>query len=455
MARTLNEVITSLRKSVAAMDDSVDTSKGPVYNFSIAPVAPVIVENEETADRLERLLSIDIVQANNSSEDVSAIGTNFRVPRSGGHKERHLQTFYVYNKPNNVIDIPTGCLVGSANGTYVYKVLEGRSFMPEAYANYYNSSTHRYELNLVVEAVDYGEEYNLPVGRVNKILSTGVGVDGTISSTTSLVYGTAEEDDEDYLDKVSKKLEGLNSGTAAGLAYSIDELLGISDVRVFKPGDDLFTRKVKRAALDVYVNGDSTSCEVMTVDVYEDTEVIYLEEAPAVSVEYVKVNADNVDFVFNRDTSADYGNSTRARDSVRIPGGIQAGSSVEIKYYVNADVRSAMDNYVETGLYDEDVLFRYPEKVYLQLEVVLKVNTLNLADAKAQAESAIADYPQYVMGEVLSPSTIEALMRDAVPNVSAVHITRHKIEGQPFEIGTVSLPGNRVISVENATLTII
>lgn len=455
MARQTKEVINSLKNNVAEQDESIDATKGPIYNFMISPVAPEISANEQMSERLERLLSLDIVSAEDSDVDITAFGNNFKVARGGGKKEQHLQTFYLYNKPTETISIPTGTLVSTENGTYVYKVIEGRSFYQENSETYFNSNTNRYELNLLVEAVDFGSEYNLPKGRVSKLVSSDIKVDGTVSATSSLILGTEEEDNLSYMKKVEQKFEGINSGTLSGIAYQVNNLIGISDVTFAKPGDDIFSRKVKRAALDIYVNGTSLSCKILTKTIVEETDKIYFDEAPVVSVDYVLVNQEETEYILNIDNSNDFGGSTKAKDYIAFPNKLEAGSYVEIKYYINQDVVSASELFEENDLYDTDFLFRKPKSVMLNLEVAIKVNTVNKSSAQSQALDALANYPKYTMGEILYPSNIEPLMRTSVPNVVAVYVIKHNIDGQPFEIGTVALDKNQIIDLSNAKIKVI
>lgn len=455
MARQTKEVINSLKNNVAEQDESIDATKGPIYNFMISPVAPEISANEQMSERLERLLSLDIVSAEDSDVDITAFGNNFKVARGGGKKEQHLQTFYLYNKPTETISIPTGTLVSTENGTYVYKVIEGRSFYQENSETYFNSNTNRYELNLLVEAVDFGSEYNLPKGRVSKLVSSDIKVDGTVSATSSLVLGTEEEDNLSYMKKVEQKFEGINSGTLSGIAYQVNNLIGISDVTFAKPGDDIFSRKVKRAALDIYVNGTSLSCKILTKTIVEETDKIYFDEAPVVSVDYVLVNQEETEYILNIDNSNDFGGSTKAKDYIAFPNKLEAGSYVEIKYYINQDVVSASELFEENDLYDTDFLFRKPKSVMLNLEVAIKVNTVNKSSAQSQALDALANYPKYTMGEILYPSNIEPLMRTSVPNVVAVYVIKHNIDGQPFEIGTVALDKNQIIDLSKAKIKVI
>lgn len=455
MARQTKEVINSLKNNVAEQDESIDATKGPIYNFMISPVAPEISANEQMSERLERLLSLDIVSAEDSDVDITAFGNNFKVARGGGKKEQHLQTFYLYNKPTETISIPTGTLVSTENGTYVYKVIEGRSFYQENSETYFNSNTNRYELNLLVEAVDFGSEYNLPKGRVSKLVSSDIKVDGTVSATSSLILGTEEEDNLSYMKKVEQKFEGINSGTLSGIAYQVNNLIGISDVTFAKPGDDIFSRKVKRAALDIYVNGTSLSCKILTKTIVEETDKIYFDEAPVVSVDYVLVNQEETEYTLNIDNSNDFGGSTKAKDYISFPNKLEAGSYVEIKYYINQDVVSASELFEENDLYDTDFLFRKPKSVMLNLEVAIKVNTVNKSSAQSQALDALANYPKYTMGEILYPSNIEPLMRTSVPNVVAVYVIKHNIDGQPFEIGTVALDKNQIIDLSNAKIKVI
>ena len=197
------------------------------------------------------------------------------------------------------------------------------------------------------------------------------------------------------------------------------------------------------------------SCKILTKTIVEETDKIYFDEAPVVSVDYVLVNQEETEYILNIDNSNDFGGSTKAKDYIAFPNKLEAGSYVEIKYYINQDVVSASELFEENDLYDTDFLFRKPKSVMLNLEVAIKVNTVNKSSAQSQALDALANYPKYTMGEILYPSNIEPLMRTSVPNVVAVYVIKHNIDGQPFEIGTVALDKNQIIDLSNAKIKVI
>lgn len=454
MARTEREILNSIADNIKEMDSSIDVTKGPLYNFLMAPLAPVVRNIELASDRVERLLSLDMVSATNNNADIEAFGNNFRVPRGGGHKERHLQTFYLYSKPISVIEIPTGTLVSTEQGTYTYRVLQGTVFNPDTSENYFNRETNRYEVSLMVEALDYGEAYNVPAGRVNKLVSN-VFVDGTVSSSESLVKGTAFEENADYMEKVEKKFLGLNSGTVEGIRYQINDELGISDVNVFKPGDDVFKRQVPRAALDIYVNGFRERACVQTIRLDKETTEIKLNQSPAKRVTEVRVDGEQVNFVFSPDVSEDTKGSNRSVDYVRLVDPAYKGSYVTIQYMINEDVYKATQIFTEKDLYDSDICVREPIVVDLNLELVIKTNTIVAADAIEEAREAVANFPTYKMGEVLYVSELENAIRKTVPNISNVYVIQHNVAGQDFKVGTVDLPDNCVISVANAIVRVL
>lgn len=454
MARTEREILNSIGQSIKAMDSSLDITKGPLYNFVMSPLTPIIRQVELNSDRVERLISLDLVSASDNPSDVEAFGNNFRVPRGGGHKERHLQTFYLYSKPVTTIEIPTGTLVSTEQGTFTYRVIQGASFYPENAENYYNADSGRYEIGLMVEALGYGSEYNVPVGRVNRILSS-VAVDGTASTSESVVLGTSVETDEEYLNKVEKRFLGLNSATSEGIAYQINEELDISDVAIFKPGDDVFTRQVKRAALDVYVNGFSEKFCFQSISVSQETDEFVLEQSPAKRVTSVRVNGEQVDFVFSPDSNVDTAGSNHSIDKIRLNTSAPVNSLVSIEYTINEDVQKASSLFEEQDLYDSDIYVREPRVIDLNLDVIIKTNTIVSADALDEAREAINKYPKYTMGEVLYVSELESSLRKTIPNISDVYVVRHNIEGQDASVSSVALPPNCIINVDKAVVRIL
>ena len=454
MARTEKEILNNIAENIKSMDSSVDTTKGPLYNFVMAPVAPVVRNIELASDRVERLLSLDIVAAENNAADIEAFGNNFRVPRGGGHKERHLQTFYLFSKPTHVIEIPTGTLVSTENGTYTYRVLQGSYFNPDNSESYYNNDTSRYEISLMVEAIGYGSAYNVPVGRVNRMI-TALQADGTISTSDSLVLGTEVETDADYMNKVEQRFLGLNSGTVSGIQYQINETLGIDDVKVFKPGDDVFKRLVKRAALDVYVNGFNEKECVQSFQVEYATDTIKLEQSPAKRVNSVRVDDESVEFEFFKDTNVETAGSNHSNDYVKLFKQIEAGSYVVVSYTINGDVDKAVSLFDEKDLYDSDVYIREPFIVNLNLNVLIKTNTIVDSDAIAEAKEAIASFPTFKMGEVLYVKDLENAIKRNVPNISDVYVIQYNIDGQDAMVTTVDLPDNCIINVDNAVVRVL
>lgn len=448
MARTEQEILKNIADNIKDRDSSVDTTKGPLYNFVMAPVAPVVRDVELASDRVERLLSLDIVAADNNSADIEAFGNNFRVPRGGGQKERHLQTFYLFSKPTHVIEIPTGTLVSTEQGTYTYRVIQGSFFSPDTSENYYNSDTARYEISLMVEAIGYGSAYNVPVGRVNKLV-TSIQVDGTVSTSESLVPGTEVETDQDYMTKVEQRFLGLNSGTVSGIKYQINEALGIDDVNVFKPGDDVFKRLVKRAAFDVYVNRFNEKACVQSFQIDYTTDTIKLNQSPVKRVNSVLVDNESVEFEFFPDTNVETAGSNHSNDYIKLFKEVESGSYVTINYNINGDVDAAASLFNEKDLYDSDVFIREPFVVNLNLKVLIKTNTIVDADAIAEAREAIAGFPTYKMGEVLYVKDLENAIRRNVPNISDVYIVQYNIDGQEEMVTTVDLPDNCVINVTN------
>lgn len=454
MARTEKEILNNIAENIKSMDGSLDTTKGPLYNFVMAPIAPVVRNIELASDRVERLLSLDIVAADNNAADIEAFGNNFRVPRGGGHKERHLQTFYLFSKPNSVIEIPTGTLVSTEQGTYTYRVLQGSYFNPDNSQSYFNEETSRYEISLMVEAIGYGSAYNVPAGRVNKMI-TSLAVDGTVSTSDSLVLGTEVESDSDYMNKVEQRFLGLNSGTVSGIQYQINEELGIDDVKVFKPGDDVFKRLVKRAALDVYVNGFNEKNCVQTIQVEYSTDTIKLEQSPAIRVNSVRVDDESVEFEFFKDTDVATAGSNHSNDYIKLFNTVNSGSYVVINYTINGDVDSAVSLFNEKDLYDSDVYIREPFVVNLNLNVLIKTNTIVDADAIAEAKEAIAKFPTFKMGEVLYVKDLENAIRKNVPNISDVYVVQYNIDGQDAQVATVDLPDNCIINVDNAVVRVL
>ena len=464
MARTTEEVQSSLVTTIQNTDPSIDVAKGPVYDFVISPVAPEISTLEQQVDRLAKLVTEKFPDAA-TQEEIDAILNCFGLAEAGGKASTGTFLFWAYARPTQDVPIKRGVLVSTANGTYTFFVNSDRTMYFDSIDTYYNASTRRYEISAPITAIAIGPQFDLPRYRINKI-TTGIDeIDGGWN-TTETTGGTSKESAEHAVDRARAAFQGLNSDAGGSVLSSIfkydpDDVL---DVQLVYPKDrDIFVRYTTRPAIDAYVLGTNYVDQVQSFTSVSGQTEITLDKPPAFSVSQVTIDGTiSNDWVFVKDLSASLGGTTSAVDKVyfTMTGGLLAGKVVEIIYQYNALITGLQEDvFSDTRMFDTDIWAREPFRVrigcYMSCKILSSFDEINATqDIESEARFYLAPTR---FGQFYYPKNLQQDIQD---NVSAVAgngctITKFtRLDTGTLDVQVIELKKNEILDLDNSDFNV-
>jgi hypothetical protein len=460
MARTEDEIRQSLVESLRAVDRSLDVVKGPVFNFLLKPVP---VELQKTEADIERLVILTTQQLGRvvTQEEAEALATSFSIRLGGGRASRSTgQVFYTATRPTTDIVLDRGNLVGTDDQQYTYFVSEQQT-MPAATAdNFYNASTRRYELVTRCEATAVGPDFDLPPGRITRLLTTIPGIDGTVN-ISEYTGGQEAEDLDDSIARVRAKLAGLDPETGGGIKSDVRNYdpENVTDVQLVYPKDrPLFRRPVNRPGIDVYVHGSSIEAVNQTYVATGGETQIPLDNVPARTLNSVTVNGANVSATLIPDTTRETRQSARSTDYVLMPAALVAADTVVLNYDYNILIADMQSDLFELDRpFDTDVLAREPVEV--PLEIVVDVTILPSSDEArtfTQVESTLFERVETDFFQTtLLPEVLRQQIQDEVAGINTIRMVRfRRASGSVLNVETVTLAKNEISTIDQNLLDI-
>lgn len=389
--RSVSQVTESLQKRVQTENAAAAVSAGPLKTLMIDPVAAHTVAQEEIAYRALQLFNLSIlsIDADNLSQDqisdIEAFGNSRGVPRLSGRRSSGVGYIFRSTAPDSDLVVNNGELVGTEDSTYVFRVKNGPyTMLREGAAAYYNSTDRRYELEVEIESVGFGTEYNVAKTRISRKVSQLADWDG-FTNTVETTRGLGEEALSAYIGRL-QLLEGYNrSGSKSDslgdlIATLQAEFQSITDARVLtSAAPSSFKRRENTGpAMDVYVVGTETAdrTQIITAAAANEQQWV-LDRQPATAVSEVRVNGQVVgadDWELVSDTTRETRDSARSVTSLKLRTTVDSsdsnvtislGDTITVKYTYNSTVYEAQ-TYVESSyrdFFDTDILVRLPQSV--------------------------------------------------------------------------------------------
>jgi hypothetical protein len=460
MARTSREIEQSLVESLRTTDPSVDTLKGPIYDFLLRPVPTELQKTEADAERISILATLQLGSVISKAE-AEAMATSFSIRLGGGKASKtKRQIFFTLTKPIKDILINRGNLVGTDDQKYTYFVSEQATIPASSADNFYSPRTRRYEIAVKCEATSVGPAFDLPPQRVRKLITRIDGIDGTYNQV-EYAGGEEAEDLAGSIDRIRAKFSGLDPETGGGIISDIRnfDAENVKDVSLVYPKDRaLFKRGGNRPAVDAYVLGE----QVDTVEhIYTATggeTRIMLPSLPVRGVTSVLTNGIPTDFSFIQDTSLESGFSPRSGDFILLNSPLMENDVVAVTYDYNALVQDLQnDLFALERPFDTDVLVREARKSLIHIELsasaMASFDSARFYDAIESKLFEIIETPYFI--DVLEPEIVRQKLRDEVGGFSTLRLTKFKrVYGSYSDVESIDLQKNEVPVIDQARLKI-
>ena len=459
MARTEADIEITLAQSIKSEDRTFDTQKGPIYDALIRPVPRVLAPIEARVDRAERLATLQIAEVLDETEALQ-LARSFGIQLPVGRASRGFLTCFTTARPD-IVEIFRGNIFGTTDGTFTYFASGNTIIEGAAVDSYFVSSRRRYEFRIRVEATGVGADYDVAEERITKVFTQIPGISGCVNYER-MRGGLDPSDFSSTIAAVQAALRGLDPESGGGLASNIiqfdpDNVLGVSLVY---PKDSEFKRISSRAAIDAYVSGVDADTHEFSVTAVGGEQTIALQKTPALSVESVRVNGNDVAFEFVVDTSATTGLSARATDSIRLTSALVTSDVLEVTQTYNLLHRGLQDEiFTEETLFDTDVLARMPFDVAIEVVAdgtALTSSALNVSRIEKDVTDLLsAILEDGAMGGTYVPKEIEDLMPGRVSGLQSFRfLVFARVSGRLTEVETIALNKNQTALIDTTRLRI-
>lgn len=365
MARSEEDIIKELEDSIISTDKTLDVAQGPIPDIFIRPQAGQLAIASDEAESLRQLFTLDF-EVSATDEEIRNALSNYGSTPGEGVKARHVQTFLKFTRPSEDISIPAGTLVSNSTGDLIYRVVTAGTMLEASADTFFNATRNSFEISLLVEAIGVGEDFNLPINRVNTVVTPVNGIDSTENRQAS-TGGASKETKDEQATRLKTALLGRNVGSPGGVTSLITDALPetITDVAVIQPFEPEFTRLVIGPALDLYNIGEISESYTQSFTALGGETQIVLEKVPALAITSLTVNnlSGVVGFTLVSDTTVETGGSLTATDIVVLDTTLIAGDFVVIIYTYNKaleDVQTVVFAESQEFLFNTDILVRAP-----------------------------------------------------------------------------------------------
>jgi hypothetical protein len=363
-ARTPDQILASYQASVAVVNPSADTAKGPLYDLVGQPLAQVLSTTESSVDNLTQIYSVQFAEVATTSQ-AQAFLTNWGVAPGAGNPAAVPIYFMKFSRPNvnDVIPVAVGTIISNSDQSLQYITIESGTIVGTLADSYFNPQRRTYEIVLNCIAVAPGTQYNLPASRINTIVSQLPGIDA-IENRVDAVDGEAAESPQQQVTRTQEKFVGTNLNSPEG---------NISRIKAFNPtliqavnvvpssNRLLFKRVVFKPATDYYILGQkSLTLNETYRSILGGETLIPLQHVPVLSINTVTLNGTPIsNFTLVSDTTLASGGSPLAADKMLLASPLLANDVLIINLSYNSLLSDILANvFGDTELFNTDELPR-------------------------------------------------------------------------------------------------
>lgn len=279
ISRVISKIKDYSQKNLIPIDVRVGTV---LRDFIIAPICYVLEDIYNNIDL--KVSSNSIITA--TGVDLDRIASSYGFYRLPGKKARGVCRFYkkIDNLSVSSVEILYGTSVFGFDKEFV--TLGGATIsISSLIEDNTNSPFYGYRyVDIQVEAVNSGSDYNIAAFGINTILYQGI--DG-VTNISDISGGTDEESDESLRNRILNWLGG-NYGTINGYKNEIISNFNISDIEVVTKNDSEFfkSRYGVIGAFDIVIKSNQVSVvtEILNVIHGNNSNIIFLGYKPVKSV---------------------------------------------------------------------------------------------------------------------------------------------------------------------------
>lgn len=464
--RDLDAFLTDLIAAVRNIDPSLDIQKGPlaVLMYAFASEGSRMEAFAAYLGSLYQLSDPTLIL----DEDMFELALNFGKDPNVARTSQVTVWFHRNTRPvaGEIYTVSVGTIVSTDDGRFNFTVVDGNEMNGDIADVYFNSTTGRYEVSAICEAVAAGTDYDLPPSTINTIQTVQDDFDG-VTNRDYAVQGEDPPDKYGVRDIIWNAMQGTNQDTAGQIENIVTDISpsGVDDYSLVSSTDFDFYQRLGNTSgklgYDVYMITDVTR-ETFDRGVADGGETfLEFEKKPVLSVVYVAVDGTRVPFSLDRDTSPVWRGSPQANDRVELASALQPGQSWEVRYLyydVVYDVNQAMQNRIK--VFSSDTLARIADAIDVYVageagvystsnreEVIEDIRSFTQGYLRNPDNPSIA-YQQFVT--YLDPADYQRAVESNVDGVQNFRLTRFaRLDGAVLDIEALSFNGKTEYPVLN------
>jgi hypothetical protein len=467
--RSKSEITKSMKTALsdASPQIRVDVNKGPFFYLSIEALSGPLADASADVERVALLSTLQFPTIATDAETLAVARAFGQTLGTGGYA---VGIAYVTTsrKPlgTDTYTVFEGDTFSTAtNGGAVFEALESRSLTAANADAFYNSSTRRYELPVLVQAVSAGTGSNIAARTLTAINNGAPDFDGVIN-LTAFTGGSDAETRSNLYTRTKTRFQGLDNFSRGGLASRVQNLdtdrITAVALTYSTEYPELFYRLPDNQAIDVWVlNSAQSTLRTQSFSAAAGQDRFDLENGPVLGLTNVDVNGASVSATLVKDESLETGDSVREVSYVSLANPAAANDVVDITYtydQVLNDIQDDLDGYyqADTGaLFDADVLVRYAKTTNVVIQVKGTVlGTFSPTTVEGETETVIGDYltnglsDSPVLGGVRSPAELRDAILSQVPGIASLNIVVFARKSVSPLVETIDIPRHSILAFE-------
>ena len=456
MARSVEDIETSLQQSIEAADPTIESRSGPVFDIMLQPVANEVSQIEQEQERIAALYSFEF-QDVATPEETEALATNFGIQKAPGTKSTAVVFFFRFTRPTLPAVIKRGTLVGNLDGTLQYVVQEDAVIDPNNADAFFDASRRVFQVAVNVEATSPGELFNLPAFRINQLITPNQDFDGA-ENRVPAEGGSEEESQESEVARIRDRFAGLNTGSVDGIKFvaanSFPEF--VKDVAIIQPRSTLFKRTPLTPGLDIYIAGSNLEVARQNFIAIGGETQLAITSPPSIASSLVlTINGVTfTDAVIVKDTTP-LGNTVRANEFVLLANPLNAGDVVTFLYSFNRLIRDVQNEYEPTSIGDSllfgtDILVYEAVETSITVQIAIRIgSSFDVSRTTDQVQSIVLSLvEQNTFGITLFPEVLRETILSTVQGVTSLDLRQ-------FRATNSSLRDIEIIELENNAISIL
>lgn len=462
------EFATMIANNVNDRDQTIDTAIDSVRDLYIDPMSEVFETQNDRIVYVNNLASLRYVEKL-VPDDVDNIVFNEAIVRWDGSRSIAIATFSRTQTPTVdlvvPVNFPLSTIVDPNTGVSInFRTIETQTMFSASPDAYYNAETEKYELDVLVASISVGSETSVGSYTIKNMLRSLPGFDEVFnkSATTS---GRRTETNREVADRYLLQIEGNHIGTPNGIkSHILDNFNTVLDAYIVYGEDTYLTRDQSDAgAVDAWIMGESPVERTYTTSFPGTLTLIEVDRQPLISIKSVATSG-GVTFTEGTDYEVitgqgEYSYSNRGSDGIRF---LTTGSyptaindPVYIVYEYNSLITTLASFFTQPEWYSmgRDILFRWAQAEYVEIESNLKVNAGNPDAVMNLVKTKVSDYINNLkLGDDLEEFDIDAEVSKIYGVDNWVYETLAYLDGSG--VGDLPIGPNKYARINDSDLVV-